>query len=132
MVAIVSGAIFIGDELCHSEEYIEASIGYTMDFIGAVDNLKKWRRGLRWFGRYFTPEVGKLFADRKKAHAFLEPIIAQRRAAMKAGQEMPDDALQWMLSSIDKFGLSDAELAETQLGMSLAAIHTTTLTLTLM
>ncbi|KAI1387289.1 cytochrome P450 [Hypoxylon trugodes] len=131
IVAIVSGALFIGEELCRSEEYIQASIGYTLDFIGAVENLKKWHRRWRWFGRYFTPEVDKLFSDRKKAHNFLRPIIEQRRAAMKAGREMPDDALQWMLNSVDKFGLTDADLAETQLGMSLAAIHTTTLTLTL-
>ncbi|KAI0839943.1 cytochrome P450 [Hypoxylon sp. FL0890] len=131
MVATISGAIFIGPELCRSEEYLKASIGYTMDFVNAVSKLKQWHKWWRWIGRYFTPEVDKLFADRKDAHNFLRPVIEQRRAAMKAGQELPDDTLQWMLNKVDEFGLTDDALAETQLNLSMAAIHTTTLTVTM-
>lgn len=132
IVAIVSGSIFIGSELCRSPDYIKSSIGYTLDFLDAVTKLKQWNKRWRWIGRYFTPEVDKLFEERKKAHNFLKPVIAQRRAAMKAGQEMPDDSLQWMLNKVDEYGLSDEALAETQLNLSMAAIHTTTLTVTLM
>ncbi|KAI1100328.1 cytochrome P450 [Jackrogersella minutella] len=131
MVATISGAIFIGPELCRSDDYLKASIGYTLDFINAVSKLKQWRGQWRWLGRYFTPEVDKLFTERKKAHAFLRPVIEQRRAAMAAGRELPDDTLQWMLNKVDEFGLSDDKLAETQLNLSMAAIHTTTLTVTM-
>ncbi|KAI0887803.1 cytochrome P450 [Annulohypoxylon maeteangense] len=131
IVATISGAIFIGPELCRSEDYLKASIGYTLDFINAVTKLKQWSRRWRWFGRYFTPEVDKLFAERKKAHIFLRPVIEQRRAAMAAGHDLPDDTLQWMLNKVDEFGLSDDNLAETQLNLSMAAIHTTTLTVTM-
>lgn len=132
IVAIVSGAIFIGGDLCRSEEYLKSSIGYTLDFVGAVSGLKRWSKRWRWLGSYFVPEVKKLFAERKKAHDFLEPIIAKRRAAMKAGEDMPDDTLQWMIEKAAKFNLSDDELAESQLNLSMAAIHTTTLTVTMM
>ncbi|KAI0891821.1 cytochrome P450 [Annulohypoxylon nitens] len=131
IVATISGAIFIGPELCRSEDYLKASIGYTLDFINAVTKLKQWSRRWRWLGRYFTPEVDKLFTERKKAHTFLRPVIEQRRAAMAAGQELPDDTLQWMLNKVDEFGISDDRLAETQLNLSMAAIHTTTLTVTM-
>ncbi|XXG96060.1 hypothetical protein Hte_002337 [Hypoxylon texense] len=131
MVAKISGAIFIGPELCRSDDYLNASIGYTLDFINAVSKLKQWNKRWRWIGRYFTPEVDKLFSEREKAHNFLRPVIEQRRAAMKAGNNLPDDALQWMLNKIDEFGLSDEVLAETQLNLSMAAIHTTTLTVTM-
>lgn len=131
MVAKISGAIFIGPELCRSEDYLNASIGYTLDFLNAVNKLKQWNKRWRWLGRYFTPEVDKLFKERKKAHNFLNPVIKQRRADMAAGKDMPDDALQWMLNKIDETGLSDDILAETQLNMSMAAIHTTTLTVTM-
>ncbi|OTB03695.1 hypothetical protein M426DRAFT_321621 [Hypoxylon sp. CI-4A] len=131
LVAKISGAIFIGTELCRSEDYLNASIGYTLDFVNAVSKLKQWNKRWRWFGRYFTPEVDKLFTDRKKAHDFLRPVIEKRRAAMKAGEEMPDDTLQWMLNKIDEFGLSDDVLAETQLNLSMASIHTTSLTVTM-
>ncbi|KAI1632917.1 ent-kaurene oxidase [Biscogniauxia mediterranea] len=131
IVATVSGAIFIGPDLCRSEEYLKASMNYTLDFINAVSKLKQWRPWMRWFGRYFTPEVDNLFAERKKAHMFLEPIIKERRAAMKAGEELPDDTLQWMINKAGEFKISDEKLAEIQLNLSMAAIHTTTLTLTM-
>ncbi|KAI5861450.1 cytochrome P450 [Durotheca rogersii] len=131
MVATISGAIFIGSELCRSPEYLQASIGYTLDFVNAVNKLKQWNRHWRWIGRYFTPEVDKLIGERKKAHAFLRPVIAQRRKAMAAGEEVPDDTLRWMLNKVDEFGLTDDDLAETQLNLSMAAIHTTTLTVTM-
>ncbi|KAI1491516.1 ent-kaurene oxidase [Biscogniauxia mediterranea] len=131
IVATVSGAIFIGPDLCRSEEYLKASMNYTLDFINAVSKLKQWSPWMRWFGRYFTPEVNNLFTERKKAHMFLEPIIKERRAAMKAGEEMPDDTLQWMINKADEFKISDEKLAEIQLNLSMAAIHTTTLTLTM-
>ncbi|CAJ2505514.1 Uu.00g129080.m01.CDS01 [Anthostomella pinea] len=131
MVAVISGAIFIGPDLCRAPEYLHASMNYTMAFINAVSKLKQWSSKLRWLGRYFTPEVDALHAERKKAHAFLAPVIRERREAMRAGRELPDDALQWMLNKVDDFGLSDDVVAETQLNMSMAAIHTTTLTVTM-
>ncbi|KAI1498295.1 ent-kaurene oxidase [Biscogniauxia marginata] len=131
IVATISGAIFIGPDLCRSEDYLKASMNYTLDFINAVSKLKQWSPWWRWLGRYFTPEVNNLFAERKKAHQFLEPIIKERRASMKTGKEQPDDTLQWMINKADEFGLNDEKLAETQLNLSMAAIHTTTLTVTM-
>ncbi|KAI1776976.1 cytochrome P450 [Hypoxylon cercidicola] len=131
VVAKISGAIFIGPELCRSEDYLNASIGYTLDFVNAVAKLKQWNKRWRWIGRYFTPEVDKLFSERQKAHKFLNPVIEKRRAAMKAGKDLPDDMLQWMLSKVDEFSLTDDAIAETQLNVSMAAIHTTTLTVTM-
>ncbi|KAI5918729.1 ent-kaurene oxidase [Camillea tinctor] len=131
IVAVVSGGIFIGPDLCRSEEYLKASMNYTLAFVNAVSNLKQWNPWLRWFGRYFTPEVDNLFTERKNAHAFFKPIIKKRRAAMKAGEEMPDDTLQWMINKADENKITDDMLAEIQLNLSMAAIHTTTLTVTM-
>ncbi|KAI1338803.1 ent-kaurene oxidase [Xylariaceae sp. FL0016] len=131
MVAIISGAIFIGPDLCRSPDYLQASMNFTLQFIEAVSKLKQWSPWTRWFGRYFTPAVDNLFAARKKAHEFLAPVIAKRREVMAAGEDMPDDALQWMINKGRDFGLSDEKLAEAQLNLSMAAIHTTTLTVTM-
>ncbi|KAI1078786.1 cytochrome P450 [Whalleya microplaca] len=131
IVALTSGSIFVGSDLYRSEEYLHASMNYTMAFFNAIKKLKQWSPWTRWIGRYFTPEVDHLYAERKKAHDFLLPIIRQRREAMKVGKESPDDALQWMLNKVDEFGLSDDTLAEAQLNLSMVSIHTTTLTITL-
>ncbi|OTB14586.1 hypothetical protein K445DRAFT_318993 [Daldinia sp. EC12] len=131
IVATISGALFIGPELCRSEEYLNASIGYTLDYVNGVQGLKKWNQWLRWIGRYFTPEVTKLYEDRKKAHAFLQPVLAKRREAIKKGGEVSDDALQWMMTKADELGFGDEVIAEAQLNLSMAAIHTTSLTVTM-
>ncbi|KAI0004374.1 cytochrome P450 [Xylariaceae sp. FL0662B] len=132
IVATTSGSIFVGTEHCRSEEYLHASMNYTLSVFDAIKKLKQWNRWIRWVGRYFTPEVDKMFSEKEKSRRFLTPIIQQRRAAMKAGGEVPDDTLQWMVNQADEFNLSDDELAESQLNLSMASIHTTTLTITLL
>ncbi|ETS77988.1 hypothetical protein PFICI_10050 [Pestalotiopsis fici W106-1] len=130
IVAIVSGQIFLGPELCRKEEYLYASINYTVDVFAAIRKLKAWHHLLRPVAQYFIPEIKTLNEHRIKAREFLLPIIKERKAAAAAGQELPDDMLQWMINKADEFQFSDQELADTQLTLSLAAIHTTSATAT--
>lgn len=61
------------------------------------------------------------------------PVIKGRRAMQERGEEMPDDMLQWMLDeSVGEFAKEDEEVAFWQLTLSMAAIHTTTMTITQM
>jgi cytochrome P450 len=130
IVATVSGNIFLGPDLCRREEYLHASINYTVDVFIAIRTLKRWPAWSRFIGQYFTPELKKIPEHRAKAKQFLVPIIHQRKKAMANGAEVPDDVLQWMLNKSAKWQISDEELAEEQLNMSLAAIHTTTMATT--
>ncbi|KAK8111355.1 Cytochrome P450 monooxygenase ATR2 [Apiospora kogelbergensis] len=130
IVAIVSGRIFLGPELCRREEYIYASTMYTVDLFKAVGKLKEWHSLLRPIVQYFIPELKTVFEHRRKAREFLFPIISERREAMKNGSELSDDMLQWMLNKAESNGISDDRLTELQLGLSLAAIHTTTMAVT--
>lgn len=130
IVAIVSGHIFLGPELCRREEYLYASINYTVDLFAAVRKLKAWNSLVRPFVQYFVPELAKIAEHRKKAREFLLPVIRERRETMKNGGEVADDMLQWMINKADEFKVSDEELADTQLTLSLASIHTTTMTTT--
>lgn len=125
IVAIVSGQIFLGPELCRREEYLHASINYTVDVFAAIRKLKAYHYMLRPVAQYFIPEIKTLNEHKTKAREFLLPIIKERKAAAAAGQEQPDDMLQWMINKQDEFKVSDEELADTQLTLSLAAIHTT-------
>ena len=68
IVAIVSGRVFLGAELCHEEEYIHAAIHFTIEVFTAVDKLRKWRWWLRPVGQYFVPEFKKIAEHRRKAH----------------------------------------------------------------
>ncbi|KAK7953824.1 Cytochrome P450 monooxygenase ATR2 [Apiospora saccharicola] len=130
IVAIVSGRIFLGPELCRREEYIYASTNYTVHLFQAVKKLKSWHASLRPIAQYFIPELRTVFEHRRKARAFLAPIIQERKEAMKNGSDLPDDMLQWMMNKAEVNGVSDERLAQLQLDLSLAAIHTTTMAVT--
>ncbi len=131
VVAIISGTIFLGPDLCRREEYLHASINFTVALFTAISKLKRWPSWTRWIGQYFVPELRLVFEHRKKARQFLAPVIKERRRMMAAGEDLPDDMLQWMLNKSDEFKVSDATMADLQLSLSLAAIHTTTFTTTL-
>lgn len=130
IVAVVSGNAFLGPDLCHREEYLHASIQYAIDVFGAVRALKKWPRLFRPVGRYFVPQLWRIAEHKKRAKAFL-PAIRERRAMMERGEKLPDDMLQWMLHKAKMFDIhDDAELAYQQLSLTLAAIHSTAMTMT--
>ena len=136
IVAIVSGHIFLGPELCRREEYIDASINFTINVFSAIRALKKWPKIIRPIAQYFIPELRYLRAYKEKSKQFLIPIIQERRALMQRSKDipkdMPDDLLQWMLNKSDKHYdvQGDAEMAYMQLILSMAAIHTTSMTAT--
>lgn len=129
IVALVSGRVFIGEELSRSEEYLDASINYTIELMEArraVEELRPWKRP---FFANRLPEVKKLNQRLAQADRFLRPIVAARRQLQDG--EKPDDMLQWVMDSQNKFRqYTTEELARLQLGLSFAAIHTTTMTAT--
>ncbi|KAI0547088.1 ent-kaurene oxidase [Xylaria curta] len=130
IVAIISGNIFLGPEICKSEEWVTSAITYTVDLFTAIGKLKQWRSWTRPIGQYFIPELKSLQEHRRKARAWLAPVIAERRLMMKERKELPDDMLQWMMNKTAEYNLGDEELSLIQLNLSLAAINTTTRTVT--
>ncbi|KAH8885004.1 cytochrome P450 [Thozetella sp. PMI_491] len=133
MVAMVSGRVFIGPELCRSEQYLDAAINYTMDVMAAqraVQRMKPWKRP---FMAQSLPEVKRLDERIEEANAFIAPLVSLRKeaAAEDPKFEKPDDVLQWMIDGQDKYTDRNSQnLAKAQLGLGFAAIHTTTLTAT--
>ncbi|KAF5984991.1 cycloheximide-inducible CIP70 (cytochrome P450 family) [Fusarium coicis] len=132
IVGMVSGRMFIGPELCRSEQYLDAAINYTIEVMGAQHAVQNMRPWLRPFRAQILPEVQKLYQRIVKAEAFLEPVVRRRTDAMNdSSYEKPDDFLQWLIDRKDKFPDKNSQnLAKVQLGLTFAAVHTTTLTAT--
>lgn len=131
VIAIASGRIFVGPELCRNEEYLDASINYTIDVMTAMRAVADISPWLRPFQAARTPEVKRVNQRFIEADAFLRPVVAARREAAKnPDYQKPDDMLEWMMEAHTKFAQNDddKELARYQLGISFAAIHTTTTT----
>jgi len=129
IVALVSGRVFIGEELSRSEDYLDAAINYTVELMNArraVERLRPWQRP---FLGNRLPEVKKLDERLVKADKFMRPIVAARRQLQDS--ENPNDMLQWMMDGQGKFHeYTTEELARMQLALSFAAIHTTSVTAT--
>ncbi|GJC87556.1 cytochrome P450 monooxygenase ATR3 [Colletotrichum liriopes] len=132
IIAMVSGRVFIGSDLCRDERYIDASINYTVDLVTAVHVIALVPSFLRPVVASWLPTTKKLYKRIAEAEAVFRPIVTARKEAAKRGDyQEPDDMLQWILNAQTKFGeLSDRDLAMAQLGISFAAIHTTTMTTT--
>ncbi|KAL8357235.1 hypothetical protein RB598_002190 [Gaeumannomyces tritici] len=139
IVAIVSGRIFLGPELCHDEAYLDAAINYTVELFNARNAVVQIKPWLRPFRAPFLPEVRQLRAREETFNAVIQPIVAARREAERADPcyVKPDDMLQWILDGKAKdvakgaaAEMTDRELAKLQLSLSLAAIHTTSMMVT--
>ena len=133
IVAIVSGLIFLGPDLYRRPEYLHAAVDYTIDITAAVGRLKAWPWWMRPVMSRIVPEVVRLREHRREAAKFLGPVIDERRRLKAAGEQLPDDTLQWLLNRADDAGITDvADITHMQLLLTMAAIHTTTLTATRM
>ncbi|KAF4120757.1 Cytochrome P450 [Geosmithia morbida] len=132
IIGMVSGRVFIGPELCRSEEYLDAAINYTMDVMAAQRAVQSMRPWLRPLMAPRLPQVKKLDQRIAEAEAFMRPVVeARRKMAADPSVENPDDMLQWLMDNQSKFLDSRSQnLAKAQLGLGFAAIHTTTLTAT--
>jgi hypothetical protein len=128
IVAEVSGRVFVGSELCHDDQYLDAAINYTVDVTSArraIDRMEPWKRP---FLAWRLPEVQRLEARFIQATAFLRPVM-EARMAMKP-EERPDDMLSWLMNDRNDKKLQDrsaAKLAKKFLVLSFASTHTTTM-----
>jgi hypothetical protein len=132
IVSVAAGSAFVGPELSHKEEWISASIGYTVDVMGAAHTLKWWPASIRGIAAKFDKLVIRSQEHRDAIKRFLGPVIVERKAnAKRAGYQKPDDMLQWMIDKSEEFGIhGDEEMATVQLGVGLVSIHSTTITST--
>lgn len=134
IVAKVSGRIFVGPELCRTEEYIDMAINFTLHLMTAVEAITRLRDSDRKTKAYNLPEVKELRARQQRAYDFIKPLIEARKKAIKEDPDFqkPDDIMQWILDDGQaKYGeQDDQELTEIQLGLTFAAIHTTTMSTT--
>lgn len=91
--------------------------------------MRPW---MRPFAASRLPQVRRLDERIKQAHAFMGPVVeARKKAASDPDYQKPDDMLQWLIDAQPKFPDKNSQnLAKVQLGISFAAIHTTTLTAT--
>ncbi|KAI9903486.1 hypothetical protein N3K66_000015 [Trichothecium roseum] len=129
-VAASSGRVFIGPELCRDPRYLDSATNFPADVARAVvkvTSLPGWLRPLR---ARSLPEVRRLEERMAEADDTLRPVVTARRErrGKEGGKEGDgdDNMLQWIMDVREKEGRrDDKQLANDQVNLSFAAIHTT-------
>ncbi|KAJ0123570.1 Dihydromonacolin L monooxygenase LovA [Diaporthe amygdali] len=135
LVARLSSRLFVGEELCRNEEWLELAKTYTLDTFAAARVLRSTPFALRRIAVWFLPEWKKVRQDLADAKRILSPVIEKRlernRIADAKGVPRPKtgDTIQWFHDAFERNGL-EPKLAGAQLALSVVAIHTTTELLT--
>lgn len=121
--------MFLGSELCRNEEWLNITKNYTVDSFIAAYILRIFPKPIRHVAHWFLPHCQRIrqqYADSKK---LITPVIQARRTLRQRmqmeGKPAPDfnDAIDWF----DHEAKGEPyEEAACQLGLSMAAIHTTT------
>ncbi|CCD46911.1 hypothetical protein BofuT4_P114500.1 [Botrytis cinerea T4] len=139
IVALVSGRVFVGRPLSRNEEWLQASIQYTIDCAKARDAANEWPVWTRYFVVPFLPEIKKVKSHTVKAAELLKPLINQCIQRFKegkgiggeSGDEFDDDQgtfVSWIMKHTSpELRENPYSLAINQLTLSFASIHTTTM-----
>lgn len=88
IVALLSGRVFVGRPLSRNEEWIDASINYTMDVVKAREAIAKWPVYLRGIVAPFLPEIRGVKKHGARSAELLDPVLKATLA--KAYHEKTD------------------------------------------
>lgn len=134
MIARISARIFVGFPLCRDEEWIKESVDFTVNIFQLQARLSHWNPLAELLFARFTKELRVVERSKENAIRILGPEILRRRAAEKKARESghewtdkPNDMLQWLDNKKDALFSTVRMHAIGQLGLSMAAIHTTSM-----
>ncbi|GME35460.1 cytochrome p450 monooxygenase [Neofusicoccum parvum] len=130
IVARLTARVFLGEKGCESEEWLAKSIEYTENIFKTVMVLRVFPTYIRPFIAPFLPPYWKMQSDLVTAKKIISPMVRERRqqeALLGAEYAKPHDLLQWMMDASDDDDGQPDKLAHRQLLLSLASIHTTTM-----
>lgn len=133
IVALISGRVLVGKDLCRNEDWIRLSMEFSTHAFGAA---RKLRSGNKWpwsmqLASFTEPAVAGIWARRKEAEELLKPICEERlRRRDDPSWKRPNDGIQWLLDSHAVSGESVDEVVKSQLRLTMAAIHNTTMSVT--
>ena len=130
IVGRTSARIFVGSPLCREPLWLETSIDFARCVFLGSSYLKVVPWLIRPIAGLISPHMHRIRRHHKNARALLIPEILRRR---QLGAQSPDwktgkpnDMLQWLEDASSGDDSRPERIVDRQLGMSFAAIHTTT------
>lgn len=136
LVSRLTAFTFLGAPLCRNEAWQRISAQYTVDLMTAVVAFRRWPRLIQplvyLIHPVLVPEIGRLQRCQKEAYSIIEPELKRRRAERSEGgrKEKALNALEWLDETAAAKGDGAMDTVLGQLGLTVAAIHTTSAALT--
>lgn len=127
MVALLSGRAFVGKPLSRNEEWINATVDYTVDTVKAKDEVLQYPALIQNLAVSFLSQIRTVKQHKSKAAKLLRPIIEEcmrkfkeEKTADKESSDGFDDNqgsfISWLLKWTDEKSREDPfALADTQL-----------------
>ncbi|KAL8804039.1 MAG: hypothetical protein Q9182_002830 [Xanthomendoza sp. 2 TL-2023] len=130
IVGRTSARIFVGKELSRDALWLETSIDFARCIFLGSGVLKVTPAVIRPIVALFSPYIWRIRRHHRNARKLLIPEILRRRekAAVRADwkAKKPNDMIQWLDDASEGADATPERIVDRQLGMSFAAIHTTT------
>lgn len=131
LTARVSSRAFLGAPLCRDPTWLSISVKYTIDSFFAVRALRVVPPVLRPVAHRFLPEMRVVRDEVKAAKEVVGAEVELRRRArfeaeMRGEEVKSDDAIAWF---DEVAGEREYDIVREQMMLSVAAIHTTSITL---
>ncbi|MCJ1262588.1 hypothetical protein MMC22_002458 [Lobaria immixta] len=133
IVGRTSARIFVGFPLCRNPLWLSTSIDFARCIFLGSGILKIIPAPIRPLAALFNPHVWRIKRHHCNARSLLIPEILRRRELAGRAQspeqwhaEKPNDMLQWIEEASTDADKQPERMVDRQLGMSFAAIHTTT------
>ncbi|CAG8921681.1 unnamed protein product [Penicillium salamii] len=134
MIARLSSLIFMGETVSRNAEWIDVSVHYAIDAFVAMRELRNWPSVLRPIVHWFLPCTRKLRSHLSKAQSIINNET-KKRSLIREGKLPKDpshkpDALDWLHDTAEAQQNREFNQDRAQVGLALAAIHTTSNLLT--
>ncbi|KAL8656994.1 MAG: hypothetical protein Q9226_002365 [Calogaya cf. arnoldii] len=130
IVGRTSARIFVGKELGRNALWLETSIDFARCIFLGSGMLKVTPAVIRPIVAPFSPYMWRIRRHHRNARKLLIPEILRRREQAAATADWkakkPNDMIQWLEDASEGADAKPERIVDRQLGMSFAAIHTTT------
>lgn len=130
-VARLSTRVFLGPVVARNEEWLKIAVEYTYCLLSSARALRQVPALLRPIAHYLLPMNRRLMKQDVKARGIIDAEIARRQDVWDTNHRNGEhnaklaDSLGWMQELAADRGIKNFDLAGGQLGLTFAAIHTT-------
>ncbi|KAJ5908862.1 hypothetical protein N7495_001544 [Penicillium taxi] len=130
IVARLSTLVFMGNDICRNQEWLNVAVNYTTDAFMSARELRMWPSVLRPYVHWFMPSMKKLRNHLSTARSIVSDEIEKRtlinEGRLPSQHRTHPDALDWIEELEAKNPPArPIDKARLQVSLSMAAIHTT-------